>query len=121
MKSKRTKQIGMAILALVAIAVSAPNAVTRTSANLSASVVDQVCQGGNGVAVTLTADLQPAKRGVLFEWDLNNDGIFDTAPSRNPMITNVYGDELLVTARVRASKGSRSAEATVTFETIRCP
>ena len=121
MNNKRIKYIGMTILAFASIAVSAPNAVTKTTASLSASVVDQVCQGGDGVAVTLTANLQPPKRGVLFEWDFNNDGIFDTAPSRNPTVTNVYGDELVVTARVRASKGSRSAEATVTFETIRCP
>ena len=52
---------------------------------------------------------------------LNNDGIFDTAPNSNPTVTHIYGDELRVTARVRASKGSRSAEGTVSFRTIRCP
>ena len=120
MNNKR-KYVGMTLFALAAIGVSAPNAVTKTSATLRASVVDQVCQGRNGVAVTMTANLQPPKQGLLSEWDFNNDGLFNIAPNRNPTATNVYGDELRVTARVRAGKGSRSAEAIVTFGTIRCP
>lgn len=115
------KLIGAAVLALVLIGVTATSALSKTTATLSASVVNQQCMGGDNVNVTLTATLEPRKQGVLFEWDFNNDGIFDTAPSTNPTVTTVYTDEVRVTARVRASKGSRSAEATVTFQTLRCP
>ena len=120
MKNKRSKLIGAAILGLFFMGVAAPRALPKTTATLTASVVDQQCMGGDNVSVTLTATLQPRKRGVLFEWDFNNDGIFDTAPSTNPTVTTSYPDEVQVTARVRASKGSRSAEATVTFQTLRC-
>ncbi len=121
MKNKRMKLIGAAIASLVLLAVAAPNALTKTTATLSAMVVNQQCLGGDGVNVTLTATLQPNRPGVRYQWDLNNDGVFDTAPSTNPTVSNVYGDELNVTARVRATKGARSAESTVTFRTIRCP
>jgi uncharacterized protein (DUF58 family) len=120
MKSKRNRFIGAAILGLFLMGVAAPSALPKTTATLTASVVNQQCIGGDNVDVTLTATLQPRKRGVMFQWDFNNDGIFDTALSTNPTVTTSYPDEVQVTARVRASKGSRSAEATVTFQTLRC-
>jgi Flp pilus assembly protein CpaB len=46
MKNNRIIYIGAAILGLGLIAVLAPNAVPATNATLTASVVDQVCQGG---------------------------------------------------------------------------
>jgi hypothetical protein len=121
MNTKQIKLIGTAILGLFVIGLTAPAVFAKITATLSASVVSQECAGGNGVNVTLTATLQPNKPNVRYEWDFNNDGIFDTAPSTNPMASNVYPDEVRVTARVRATKGSRSAESTVTFQTLRCP
>lgn len=113
-----SKRISGAILGLILLTVAA---LPADAARLSASVVDQHCQGGDGVVVTLTATLQPNRRGVMYQWDFNNDGVFDTALSADPTVTNVYGDEFMVTARGRVSKGNRSAESTVSFETIRCP
>jgi len=121
MKIKKMKLIGAAMIGLVVIGITAPVVYAKTTATLSASVVGQQCAGGNGVNVTLTATLQPTVRNVRFEWDFNNDGIFDTAPSTNPTVTNLYPDEVAVTARVRATKGTHSAEAMVTFQTQRCP
>jgi len=120
MNKNGIKYIG-AILGLGLIAVLTPNAVPATTATLTAMVVTQVCQGGNGVAVTLTATLSPPKTGVRYQWDFDNDGTFDTQPNPDPMVTHTYPDEVQVTARVRVTKGSRSAEDTVTFQTLRCP
>jgi len=121
MKNNRIIYIGATILGLGLIAVLAPNAVPATTATLTASVVDQVCQGGDGVNVTLTATLQPPKSGVRYVWDFENDGVFDTQPSTNPTVTHFYTDEVQRTARVRVMKGNKSAEDTVTFQTLRCP
>jgi hypothetical protein len=121
MKNKRIKLIGAAVLSLIVSGIAVAPVRSATTATLTASVVDQVCQGGDGVNVTLTATLSPPKTGVRYAWDFENDGIFDTAPSTNPTVTHVYPDEINVTARVRVMKGSRSAEDTVTFSTLRCP
>ena len=121
MKNNRIIYIGAAILGLSLIAVLAPNAVPATTATLTASVVDQACQGGDGVNVTLTATLSPPKSGVKYVWDFENDGVFDTQPSTNPTVTHFYPDEVQRTARVRVKKGNNKAEDTVTFQTLRCP
>ena len=121
MKNKRIKLLGAAILGLVLVGLTAPDALTKTMATLTATVVSQECQGGDGANVTLTATLTPAVRNAMFEWDLDNDGVFDTVPSTDPTVTTFYPDEVQRTARVRAFKGTRSAEATVTFRTLRCP
>jgi len=98
-----------------------PTGVTApTTVTLTASVQDQVCQGGNAVNVTLTATLHPPQQNVRYSWDFENDGIFDTAPNPNPTVAHLYPDETNVTARVRVQKGTRSAEDTVTFTTRRC-
>jgi hypothetical protein len=120
MKKNVIKYIGP-LLGVGLIAVLAPNAVPATTATLTASVVDQVCQGGDGVNVTLTATLSPPKTGVRYQWDFENDGVFDTQPNPNPTVSHFYPDEVQRTARVRVMKGSRSAEDTVTFQTLRCP
>ncbi len=113
------KLIG-SLLSLVLIGIAVPNALTAPAVTLTASVVDQQCQGGDNVNVTLTANLSRPAQGVTYTWDFNNDGIFDTAPSTNPTVTTTYPDEVTRTARVRATKGQRSAEDTVTFGTLRC-
>ena len=57
---------------------------------------------------------------VRFQWDFNNDGIFDTPLSANPTVSHLYPDEVNVTAVVKAVKGRRSATDSVTFSTLRC-
>ena len=76
--------------------------------------------GGNGVNVAPPRLCNRISPTFATNGDFNNDGIFDTAPSTNPMVSNIYPDEVRVDSRVRA-KGSRSAESTVTFQTLRCP
>ncbi len=120
MKNKQSKFIAAA-LGLILIGITAPSAFTAPTVTLTASVMDQQCQGGDVVNVTLTATLAPPKPGVMYQWDLNNDGVFDTALSTDPKVTSGYPDEVRRTARVRATKGNRSAESTVTFNTLRCP
>jgi uncharacterized protein (DUF58 family) len=93
---------------------------TAPAATLTAMVQDQACQGGDAVAVTLTATLSPPKRNVQYQWDFNNDGIFDTAPSPDPTVTHNYPDETNQTATVKVTKGTRSATDSVTFSTLRC-
>jgi uncharacterized protein (DUF58 family) len=117
---KQLKLIGAAALGLAFIGIAVPTAHTATTATLTASVVSQTCQGGDGVNVTLTATLSPAKTGVTYVWDFNNDGIFDTAPSTDPTVTHLYPDETNVTATVKVTKGRRTATDPVTFVTIRC-
>ena len=87
---------------------------------LTAVVQGQQCQGGDSVNVRLTATLNPPQQNVQFQWDFNNDGIFDTPLSPNPTVNHLYPDEVNVTAVVRAVKGNRSATDAVTFSTLRC-
>ena len=123
MKNKQIKWIGAAVLSLILVGVAAPSAFTEPAATtLTASVVSQACQGGDGVNVTLTAVLSPPRSGVLYEWDFDNDGIFDTAPDANPTVTHLYPDEVVVTATVAVLKGTRvKGTDSITFQTIRCP
>lgn len=121
MKNKNLKLIGAAVLGLALIGIAVPTAHAATTAvTITAMVMDQACQGGDGVNVTLTATLSPPKPGVTYVWDFNNDGIFDTAPSTNPTVVHVYPDEVNVTATVKVTKGRRSATDSVTFRTLRC-
>ncbi len=123
MKNKRIKLIGAVVLSLVLIGVAAPQAFTEPAApTLTANLVSQRCQGGDGVNVTLTAVLSPARSGVLYAWDFNNDGVLDTAPDANPTVSNVYPDEEVVTASVSVIKGNRTRGSdSLTFQTLRCP
>jgi hypothetical protein len=111
---------GAALLGLMILGFGVPTGQTATTATLTAIVQNQQCQGGNLVNVTLTATLNPPQQNVQFQWDFNNDGIFDTPLSTNPTVTHLYPDESNVTAVVRAVKGRRSATDPVTFNTVRC-
>jgi PKD domain len=111
---------GAALLGLMILGVDVPTGQTATTATLTAIVQNQQCQGGNLVNVTLTATLNPPAQNVQFQWDFNNDGVFDTPLSPNPTVTHLYPDESNVTAVVRAVKGRRSATDPVTFNTVRC-
>ena len=112
MKNKQIKWIGAAALSLVLIAVAAPSAFTEPAApTLTANVVSQQCQGGDGVNVTLTAVLSPNRSGVL-AWDFNGDGVLDTAPDANPTVTTVYPDEMVETATVSVIRNGRTSYLT---------
>jgi PKD domain-containing protein len=88
--------------------------------SVTAQVIDQQCQGGDFVNVTLDATAQSTSP-VRFAWDFTNNGSFDTGRLRNPMVTHLYPDEVNVTARVGAgnAEGNRVAD-TVSFSTLRC-
>ena len=111
---------GAALLGLMILGFAVPSGQTAPAVTLTAMVQDQQCQGGDFVNVTLTATLTPPAQRVRFQWDFNNDGIFDTALSPDPTVTHVYPDEVNVTAVVRVVKGGRSATDPITFSTLRC-
>src|SRR5689334_16299577 len=122
MNNKTMKWLGAATLSLMLIGFVAPNGLAQTAAppTLTASVVSQQCQGGDGVSVALTAVLSPNRSGVLYAWDLNGDGVLDTVPDANPTVTNVYPDERVVTATVAVMKNGRTKLTdSITFQTLR--
>lgn len=122
MKNKTMKWIGAAALSLMMIGMTAPSAFTEPAApTLTASVVSQQCQGGNGVNVTLTAILSPNRSGVLYAWDFDNDGVLDTVPDANPTVTTLYPDEMVETATVAVIRNGRTKLSdSITFQTLRC-
>jgi uncharacterized protein (DUF58 family) len=111
---------GVALLGLMILGFAVPSGQSAPTVTLTAVVQDQQCQGGDFVNVTLSATLNPPAQRVRFQWDFNNDGIFDTPLSSNPTVTHLYPDEVNVTAAVKAVKGGRSATDSVTFSTLRC-
>ena len=111
---------GAALLGLMILGFAVPSGQTAPSVTLTALVQDQQCQGGDFVNATLTATLNPPAQRVRFQWDFNNDGIFDTPLSPDPTVSHLYPDEVNVTAVVRAVRGGRSATDSVTFSTLRC-
>ena len=123
MKNKGIKLIGAAVLSLILTGVAVTSAFAEPAATtLTASVVSQTCQGGDGVNVVLTAVLSPNRSGVTYAWDFNGDGILDTAPDANPTVTAFYPDEVVATATVFVMKGARTkGSSSITFQTIRCP
>ena len=123
MKNKQVTWIGAAALSLVLIAVAAPSAFTEPAVpTLTANVVSQQCQGGDGVNVTLTAVLSPNRSGVLYAWDFDGDGVLDTAPDANPTVTTLYPDEMVETATVSVIRNGRTKLSdSITFQTLRCP
>jgi hypothetical protein len=114
------KLSGAALLGLMILGLTVPSGQTATTATLTAVVQDQQCQGGNEVNVTLTAILDRHPHGVQYQWDFDNDGVFDTPLSPDPTVTHLYPDETNVTAVVLAVKGRRHATDSVTFSTLRC-
>jgi hypothetical protein len=111
---------GAALLGLTVLGLAVPSGQTATTVTLTAVVQNQQCQGGDFVNVTLSATLNPPQQNVQFQWDFNNDGIFETPLSPNPTVNHLYPDEINVTAVVRVVKGRRSATDPVTFRTLRC-
>jgi PKD repeat protein len=113
------KLSGAALMGLL-LCFAVPSGHAAPNATLTATVQNQQCQGGDFVNVTLTATLSPPAQRVQFQWDFNNDGVFDTPLSPNPTVNHVYPDEVNVTATVRAVRGNRSATDSVSFSTLRC-
>ena len=111
---------GAGLVGLMVLGFAVPSGQTATTVTLTAVVQDQQCQGGDNVNVTLTATLSRPAQRVQFQWDFNNDGVFDTPLSPDPTVTHLYPDEVNVTAVVKVVKGSRSATDSVTFSTLRC-
>ena len=111
---------GAALLGLVVLGFAVPSGQSAPAVTLTAVVQNQQCQGGDFVNVTLSATLNPPQQNVRFQWDFNNDGVFDTALSTNPTVNHLYPDEVNVTAVVKVVKGSRSATDPITFSTLRC-
>jgi hypothetical protein len=108
------------------LALAAGPAVARPTApgslTLTASVVNQSCQGGDFVNVTLSATAQSSSQVLGYKWDFTNDGRLDTRVLSDPTIVHRYLDEINVTARVVAKNAEGNmASDTVTFATIRCP
>jgi len=120
MRNNISFKLGRAALLGLMLGLAVPSGQAATNATLTAAVQNQQCQGGDFVNVTLTATLSPPAQRVQFQWDFNNDGVFDTPLSPNPTVNHVYPDEVNVTAVVRAVKGNRSATDSVTFSTLRC-
>ena len=118
--NKWFKLAGAAALGLMILGFAVPSGQTAPSVTLTALVQDQQCQGGDFVNVTLTATLNPPAQNVRYQWDFNNDGVFDTPLSSNPTVSNLYPDEVNVTAVVRAVRRNRSATDSVSFSTLRC-
>ena len=111
---------GAALLGLVILCFAVPSGQTAPTVTLTAVVQDQQCQGGDFVNVTLSATINPPAQRVRFQWDFNNDGVFDTPLSPNPTVTHLYPDEVNVTAVVGVKKNNNSARDSVTFSTLRC-
>ncbi|PYK24226.1 MAG: hypothetical protein DME59_14195 [Verrucomicrobia bacterium] len=121
MKSNKWFKLIGAAVGLMILGFAVPSGQTATTLTLTAVVQNQQCQAGNMVNVTLTIDITPRHpQGVQFQWDFNNDGVFDTPLSPNPTVRHLYPDETNVTAVARAVKGGRHATDSVTFTTLRC-
>jgi hypothetical protein len=118
--NNRSKISRAALVGLMVLGFAAASIQNAAAATLTAFVVDQQCQGGDFVNVTLSATVEPSTTRVRYTWDLNGDGIFDTPLSRDPMITTSYPDEVNVTATVKAVKGERFLTDSVSFSTLRC-
>ena len=111
---------GVALLMILGFAV--PSAQSASRATLTAVVLSQRYFGiaDDHVKVKFTATLNPPVQNVQFQWDFDNDGIFDTPLSSNPTVSHAYHCSVFVTAVVKAVKGSRSATDLVRFDTLRC-
>ncbi len=107
--------VGLAALGLAGVVPAAAAGFTVTP-----SVVSQTCLNRDTVQVTLTATTTSSSP-VKYVWDFNNDRKADTAPSSNPTVTTVFGDEERHTVNVGAQNQQRErAFGSITFQTIRC-
>ncbi len=110
----------VSLLPVIFVAAPAPTGFTKPEARLTAIVANQRCLTSDDVYVTYTASLDPPGQGTLYRWDFNNDGLFDTDSNPDPTAHTGYPKGVLITARVQASNGQQTMQATVRFRTIRC-
>lgn len=105
------------LLATPAVAAkSSPQTLT-----LTAFVMNQQCQGGDFVRVTLSATVESSSDVLGHKWDWTNNGSFDTRVLPSPTASHLYADEINVTARIGAknAEGNRASD-TISFVTLRC-
>jgi hypothetical protein len=120
-KKRMAATIGATVIAGLLAAPASAAPATPQVISVSAFVSSQDCLGGDFVMVTLSADVESSVQPVGFRWDLTNNGSFDTPLRGNPMVQQVYPDEINVTARVLAVNAARErATDTVSFATLRC-
>ena len=109
----------LALGVLPAAALAAPS--DGRTLNITAVVVNQQCQGGDFVNVTLSG-MGNSSSTPMFAWDFNNDGTIDTGALARPRVMHLYPDEVTVTATLfaRNQEGDRDRDS-VTFGTLNCP
>jgi hypothetical protein len=118
--SARSFWLAASLVPLLAAGTPAPQGIPKAEARLTAIVANQRCLTGDDVYVTYTASLDPPQEGTLYRWDFNNDGLFDTDPNPEPTAHTGYPQNVFITARVQASNGRQTMQATVRFRTMRC-
>jgi hypothetical protein len=71
---------------------------------------------GTSIVFTASGSTDPDGDPVTFRWDFENDGIWDTGWSDDPVAEHTYGDDYTGVARVEASDGTGTdiASAVVT-------
>jgi hypothetical protein len=120
MRYRRVIGVLAASLALGALSPAAAGADPDTLM-LTAFVVDQQCQGGDFVNVTLSANVESSSEVLGYKWDWTNNGRFDTRVLAMPTASHRYLDEINVTARIGAKNTEGdTAFDTVSFATLRC-
>ncbi|HEY2713517.1 MAG TPA: PKD domain-containing protein [Chthoniobacterales bacterium] len=116
----RFSLLAVSLLRLIVVGAPSPTGFTKPEARLTAIVANQRCLTSDDVYVTYTASLDPPGEGTLYRWDFNNDGLFDTDPNPDPTAHTGYPKGVVITARVQASNGRETVQATVRFRTMDC-
>ena len=121
----RMRYLAVGLTAAVALGVLAAAAFAAPSdgqtLNITAIVVNQQCQGGDFVNVTLSGTGNSSST-PMFAWDYTSDGTIDTGALARPRVMHLYPDEVTVTATLfaRNQEGDRDRDS-VTFGTLNCP
>ena len=119
MKNRQSiKRLTAISLLLLACGFAVPAA---QALEVTAYVVHQTCRTRGETLVRLSARVTPTGQTVKYRWDFNNDGVWDTAASTDPLVYHKYPDDEMRTARVRAvnASGVRAFDR-VTFRTRVC-
>ena len=117
-RTHRMKRMAVISALLLSGAFAVPAA---QALEVTAYVVHQTCRHRGETIVRLSARVSPTGQTVKYRWDFNNDGVWDTVASTDPLVTHTYPDDESRTARVRAVKanGVRAFDR-VTFRTRLC-
>ncbi len=94
---------------------AAPAALTVT-----VSVTSQTCINTDKASVTLQAGTN-SKGNVMYQWDFNNDGKWDTAPSASNTVVRTMPEDKRRTVKVQAVDDlGASGIGSLKFTTIKC-